>query len=172
MFAGKFYSEHAPNCQRCYAPPEISMPIPQLNANGILPEGVHDCTLEEIRLAFASPGHSQRRRHLFREFELYVNRLRDWGWATEVHVDGSFVTGKSVPGDIDLAVCLRANYVSDAPKTETEQDLLDAQRVKRIFGFDIYYFPEDSPIREGVLFILTNDTRTPGQVRGLLRVQL
>lgn len=148
------------------------MPIPQLNGDGVLPEGVHDCTLEEIAVAFCGERHSQRRRDLFVELERYVRQLREWGWVREIHVDGSFVTSKELPGDIDLAISLRSDYVAAAPASDAEHQLLDTQRVKRVFGFDIYSFPEDSPIREDVLFIFTHNARTPGIARGLLRVQL
>lgn len=148
------------------------MPIPQLNGDGVLPEGIHDCTLEDIRAAFSAAQHSQRRRDLFAELERYVAQLRRWGWVREIHVDGSFVTAKGIPGDIDLAISLRADYVAVAPEDDAEQELLDTERVKRVFGFDIYSFPEDSPIREDVFYVLAHDARTPGIVKGLLRLRL
>ena len=80
------------------------MPIPVLNQNGLLPRGVHDCTLEEISDFFTA---NQHRRRLFRNLvdclELEVRPL----FVQPIFVDGSFVTDKDVPEDVDIVLDLR-----------------------------------------------------------------
>src|SRR5437763_745258 len=51
------------------------MPIPDLNADGLLPTGLFDCTLEEIRQRFGSFQGSERRPHLFARLEQTVEQL-------------------------------------------------------------------------------------------------
>ncbi len=41
------------------------MPIPALNANGLLPVGIHDATLEEVRERFGAFQESDHRTKLF-----------------------------------------------------------------------------------------------------------
>jgi hypothetical protein len=75
--------------------------IPALNANGVLPPcEIFDATIDEIGKAF---GHaSVNRQELFARLTRYVDRLAHLGTAREMIVDGSFVTSKQVPTDIDI----------------------------------------------------------------------
>jgi len=41
------------------------MPIPALNEHGLLPAGIHDCTLDELKSRFGSFQISDRRNQLF-----------------------------------------------------------------------------------------------------------
>lgn len=63
----------------------------------VLPPGLHDATLDEARLRFATTPH---RRRLFEGFSRATDSLRQAGCAT-VYLDGSYVTGKPHPGDFD-----------------------------------------------------------------------
>lgn len=63
----------------------------------VLPPGVHDATLAEIEVKFATTPH---RRRLFAGFERVARALTIAG-CQAVYLDGSFVTGKPHPGDFD-----------------------------------------------------------------------
>lgn len=63
----------------------------------VLPEGVHDGTLEEIKQRFA---YNLKRKQLFEGFINGINSLRKAGCRI-VFLDGSFVTSKPTPGDFD-----------------------------------------------------------------------
>ena len=80
------------------------MPIPTLTADGFLPEGVHDCTLVEIGERFGQFQRSDRRCRLFDRLAEYIQDAQTSGVVNAVIVNGSFVTGKDVPSDIDLIV--------------------------------------------------------------------
>ncbi|MGH9935029.1 MAG: DUF6932 family protein, partial [Blastocatellia bacterium] len=86
------------------------MPIPELNEDGLLPEGVHDCTLDEIGVRFGRFQVTDRRIQLFEKLRLLVEEERQAGLAIEMIVDGSFVTDKLEPGDIDLLIVLPPDY--------------------------------------------------------------
>jgi len=71
--------------------------IPSPNVRGELPPGIHAATLDEIEAIFAM---TFRRRTLFDGLRRAVQNLQ----ATGVHrifIDGSFVTTKADPNDID-----------------------------------------------------------------------
>src|SRR5947207_15534481 len=80
------------------------MPIPALTPDGLLPEGIHDSSLAEIGERFGQFQVSDRRCRLFQRLEAYVREARASGVVKEIVVNGSFVTDKGAPSDIDLIV--------------------------------------------------------------------
>ena len=75
------------------------MGIPGLTREGTLPRGVHPATLADVRVAFG--GTTARRVELMMALESAVKRA----WRSDVLrilVDGSFVTAKKEPRDVDL----------------------------------------------------------------------
>lgn len=73
--------------------------IPDFNNIGNLPPGVHDATWDEIVQRF---GWTSRRCELLDGLKAAVESLRQAG-CRRVFVNGSFVTNKDEPGDIDVA---------------------------------------------------------------------
>jgi hypothetical protein len=82
------------------------MPIPDLDEEGFLPAGVHDCSLAEIGDRFGRFQGSDRRCRLFEKLDAYVSETGRIGLIAELVVDGSFVTGKPEPNDVDLVIAL------------------------------------------------------------------
>ncbi len=83
------------------------MPIPELNQDGFLPEGIHAASLEEVRERFGRFQRTDRRPALFAKLSTYMAEVRASGLVVAVIVDGSFVTAKDEPSDIDLILVLR-----------------------------------------------------------------
>ncbi|MFL0198871.1 DUF6932 family protein [Clostridium sp. WILCCON 0269] len=54
------------------------MPIPDLNNAGLLPEGIHVCTLEDIKKKFCSIDNKQIRCTLFKKLENYIKELKKY----------------------------------------------------------------------------------------------
>jgi hypothetical protein len=73
------------------------MPIPGLNDAGLLPPGVHDCTLDELRQRFGVFQTTDRRPKLFDKLQQLVQEAWATGFVAEIIVDGSFVTAKPDP---------------------------------------------------------------------------
>jgi len=63
----------------------------------VLPAGIHDSTLDEVKARFAT---NDCRRAIFDGFERALTALRLAGCRT-IYLDGSFVTGKPNPMDFD-----------------------------------------------------------------------
>lgn len=77
--------------------------IPALDTHGLLPAGVHDCTLHDIDAAFAWNAH---RTSLLKAFEdCYQDEIRI-SFTQPLLFDGSFVTDKDLPDDIDVVLDL------------------------------------------------------------------
>ena len=87
------------------------MPIPMFDRYGLLPSGVHDCSLGEITQRLGTNGHRRRLVKLLADFlSVELRPLFD----EPVYVDGSFVTNKERPGDVDVALDLRLVSEDDA----------------------------------------------------------
>ena len=112
------------------------MPIPDFDDNGLLPAGVHDCTLAEIAKRFGVfQGNEQRPRLMAKLTEFLAEALVS-GIVQAVLVDGSFVTGERSPNDIDLIVVLSATHDRAADLLPLQYNVVSRNRVRRRFGFD------------------------------------
>ena len=111
-----------------------AMPIPALNDFGLLPAGVHDCIDAEVQIAFCA---SDARQAVWAAFQGFLAWVATKPGPVSIFVDGSFVTDKPVPRDVDVAVDITACSVAD-------QDawLIAYHRehafLKRQFGTDFY----------------------------------
>lgn len=72
--------------------------IPDLDASGLLPPGIHAAEWSEIVTRFGGNG---QRRALLHGLRRALEALRAAG-CTTAYLDGSFVTAKGTPGDYDL----------------------------------------------------------------------
>src|SRR3954453_3805194 len=82
------------------------MPIPLFNEQGFLPPGIHACSLEEAATRFGSFQGSDCRPRLWAKFKDYFLEAKSSGLVKFLLLDGSFVTAKADPGDLDLIVAL------------------------------------------------------------------
>ena len=71
--------------------------IPQLDADGLLPPGIHRATWNEVAAVF---GRTPWRRQLLAGLQMAIENLRRAGCRI-VYIDGSFVTSKEIPNDFD-----------------------------------------------------------------------
>src|SRR6266446_2893409 len=86
------------------------MPIPRLNDYGVLPEGIHDCTLEEARARFGTFQVTDRRPRLWSKFVEFVEAAKAAEIVERILLNGSFVTAKADPNDIDLILVVGAEH--------------------------------------------------------------
>lgn len=84
-------------------PPPDESSIPAFRGDGYLPEGLFQATLAEITFRFGTS--SRRRRFLTLRLRRWTELARQTG-AERMFVDGSFVTAKEHPSDIDAVVLL------------------------------------------------------------------
>ncbi len=133
----------------------------------MLPHGLYDASLPEIRRVF---GFSVRRESLIDGLE---QCLEHWGRLRVVEsviIDGSFVTAKHEPDDIDLLVVPANDRVSGPAFTRLAQELeRSREEFREQFGCDPYLVDgSDTEIyRQRLSFFSTDHD---GNVRGLLRV--
>jgi hypothetical protein len=72
--------------------------IPPFNDEGNIPPGIYLATMDEIDKRFA---YNIQRRLLFSKLECFVRDIAQIGCET-IYLDGSFVTIKELPNDMDI----------------------------------------------------------------------
>src|SRR4051794_19742997 len=109
--------------------------IPDFRPDGYLPEGLYLATEAEVVFRFGSS--SPRRRRLVLRLRRWVELARRTG-CRRLFVDGSFVTAKPTPGDVDAVVFLGKDFqhqvdAGDEAAMELEEILL-TRRPEEIFA--------------------------------------
>lgn len=145
------------------------MPIPTFTAEGLLPEGIHDCTLEELRERFGQFQRTDWRPRLFERLETFVRDAGRTGFVVAIIVDGSFVTATDSPDDVDIILVLRADHDFDADLRPFAYNVVSKRQVRRMHGIDMLVGREgDEALLEHVLLfgrIRDNRNRRKGMVR-------
>ena len=78
------------------------MPLPGLNGGGVLPAGIHDCTVAEVCGMF---GASHERARLWSRFEGFLERLASvTSMPLTLYLDGSFISDWETCCDIDVVI--------------------------------------------------------------------
>lgn len=161
------------------------MPIPNLDEEGLLPVGIHECTFPELETAF---GHdpwvqdpqsesrrevlSPRRSSLCARLQVYFEELCHLGIDAEVLVDGSFVTAKPEPNDIDLIVVLPADHDFAGSLSPREYNLLSKRRLRASgYPFDVLVVARGGTAYETALRLFQQVRGRPDLTKGLLRVR-
>jgi hypothetical protein len=146
------------------------MPIPPLDEAGLLPPGVHDCTMEEVEQVFARFQRSDQRIRLFEKLKAYLKEVRSTGFAVALLIDGSFVTSKEEPEDIDLILVLKPDHDFSANLRPFEYNVVSKRRVRQNYRFDLLVAGQDSP-QYFTAIEFFQQVRNQSEVRkGILRV--
>ncbi len=143
------------------------MPIPAFRKDGYLPDGVHSCSEAEATFRFGTG--SRRRRRLAIRVRRWCELSRGVA-AVKLLLDGSFVTAKVDPDDVDAVLLLPEGFQrlldeGDAAALELEQMLLTRQPAE-LFAAD-----DESDWQDWVTFF--SRTREPdGRRKGLVEIEL
>ena len=117
--------------------------LPNFEENGFLPEGVWECSLKEFSGRFAAFRRSDRRMQLFAKLEEFLDETDKTKWVKEVIIDGSFVTGKDEPNDIDILLALDSETENLEMPFWIER-VLDKSLIRKRYGFDVFIEVYDS----------------------------
>lgn len=135
--------------------------LPEFNEKGYLPPGLHRSDFTEIRQRF---GNTDRRQELLRNLYDFVNVARKVG-ANRLILDGSFVTDKEEPNDIDAVLVTPDNLDT----TTREVRILLESKIR----FNIHLFPvresDEESFQQWVEFFGHD---RDGEPRGLVEVLL
>lgn len=144
-----------------------SSTIPLFRPDGYLPEGLYVGSEAEIIFRFGSS--SRRRRRLVLRLRRWIELGQQVG-AQRLLIDGSFVTAKEEPHDIDSVILLPTDFTQrlereSAPALELEEMLL-TRRPEELFAAE-----DETDWEEWVEFF--SQTREPDRRRkGLVEIRL
>jgi hypothetical protein len=110
--------------------------LPEFDQQGFLPEGVWTCGLVEFVKTFAVFRRSDRRLMLYEKLESLLKETLATGWVQEIIIDGSFVTKKDEPGDIDIILALFPAFDTAEISFWTGK-VLDGKFLSKKYSFDV-----------------------------------
>lgn len=148
------------------------MPIPALDSSGFLPHGVFDCTLTEVRERFGRVQETDRRPRLFVRLEELYRAMQRSGLFESLLVDGSFVTSKAAPNDIDLVAVLLPGHNFERDLPMSEYSLISRLMLRRRFGFDVMVAERGSVLYNTYLEFFSRIRDNQDMRKGLLRLVL
>lgn len=148
------------------------MPISSLNENGFLPPGIHHCTLDEVRHRFGRFQETDRRPRLFRKLEEFAAEAHAARIIRAFIVDGSFVSAVSSPNDVDLLLVVAVGHDFRAELDLAQYKIFDGQRVRRVYGLDVFVVEEDSPESEALIRFFQRVRLKPELTKAILRIDL
>ena len=148
------------------------MPIPPLDQNGLLPVGVHDCTLAEIKARFGSFQDSDHRPRLFETLQALIAEARAACFARSLLIDGSFVTATLAPNDIDLVLVLPLAHDVRADLPSAQYNLVSKKRVQKRYGFDMVTVRENTVEYDEAVAFFEQVRGQPAFRKGILRLEL
>ena len=67
-------------------------PLPPFNYHGFLPEGIHDCAMDELRKRIAT---NPQREFLWSRLTAFLDWARSTGRFSFAYIDGGFITSKA-----------------------------------------------------------------------------
>lgn len=146
--------------------------LPPLNQDGFLPEGVHDCTPDEVARRFACFQESDQRPRLWSHFKEFLKAATATGMIEELVLDGSFVTSKPNPNDIDIIVVISAEHRLSEGLRPDQYALLAQKRVRRRWGFDIVVVKNKSENLIHAIDFFSQVKQRPLLRKGLVRIKL
>ncbi|HUY76554.1 MAG TPA: hypothetical protein VMV29_07265 [Ktedonobacterales bacterium] len=130
------------------------MALPVLRTDGSLPPGLHPITsVSELSAAF--PPITAQRQTLDAELTRFVDVVKRFGLGTEVALDGSYITGKVAPSDLDLAL-----YAPGLSEYDVEQRLL-AEGADLARSLDLWIETDRAQYEKWVRFFSTDRNGDP-----------
>ncbi len=148
------------------------MSIPDLTEEGFLPAGIYDCTLDEVESVFGRFQKSERRVQLAKNLREFVAELINAKIGNWLLIDGSYVTIKEEPGDIDIVLVLPEDFDLSAELTPTEYNLISNRVVKRKYDFHLFITLENSGEYVDIVDFFQRVMQRPDLRKGLLRLAL
>jgi hypothetical protein len=139
--------------------------IPAFRPDGYLPEGVHLASEGEVTFHFGST--SPRRRRLALRIRRWIELARAIG-ASRLLIDGSFVTEKLDPNDVDAVILLPADFheqIRSGLEAALElEEMLLTRRPEELFG------AEDQTDWDEWVHFFSRTREFDGRLKGLVEI--
>jgi hypothetical protein len=141
--------------------------IPAFRPDGYLPEDLHRTTDAEITFRFGST--TPRRRRLILRLRRWLALARDIG-ARRLLVDGSFVTAKPEPDDIDAVILLPVNFA--ALVEQGNESAIELEQMLLTRSPEELFAAEDESDWNDWFEFFSRTREIDGRRKGLVEIQL
>lgn len=148
------------------------MPIPNFIEDGFLPEGIHSCSENEITERFGRFQTTDRRPTLNAGLINYIEELKKANIGKYLIVNGSFVTSKDSPGDIDVLLVLKDDIDLSGNLPPFIKNTASTKYINKYYKLDFHFGFEDEPHLMNIIENFKEVKHQPGKVKGILRVDL
>jgi hypothetical protein len=109
---------------------------------------------------------------LFNRLETLIQAMQVSGLFEMLLIDGSFVTAKPAPNDIDLVAVLRPEHDFERDLPMSEYTLVSRALLRQRFGFDVIIAEEASSLYKTYVEFFSRVREDPEARKGLLRLRL
>lgn len=106
----------------------------------LLDPGIHQLTIQQLHELAVSPFGEQRRDDLFEKFKQWYDAVVHVGVGGKIWIDGSFMTMKPNPSDIDCVLWAPA-WTKGTPTNDDIQavsQLMDRSHAGAVYNLDLY----------------------------------
>lgn len=143
------------------------MSLPEFNASGDLPRGVHPATLGEVLLRFAES--SPQRRNVGARLKRVYDLVVSTGAVGRFIVFGSFVSDKPNPNDVDIFLVMGNEFDLESIAGEARL-VFDHGIAQAHFGASIFWLREVAALPNVEASIAGWEIKRDGSARGLIEV--
>lgn len=141
--------------------------IPDFRDDGYLPEGLYVATEAEVTFRFGTA--TPRRRRLALRVRRWIQLSRAVA-AKRLFLDGSFVTAKLDPNDVDAVVWLGSDFVRRVSRGDTEALELEMMLVTR--QPEEIFAAEDRRDWDDWVEFFSRTRESDGRTKGVVEVEL
>lgn len=125
------------------------MMIPKHNDHGSLPKGIYMPSIPEFKENYVlNFQKSTSRKEIFIGYILYCNKIMSYDVAELQWINGSYITEKENPGDIDFVTHMDAIKINCLQDNSDFRSLLNHEEVKENYRCDAYIilvYPKEDP---------------------------
>lgn len=112
--------------------------LPDFDERGCLPEGIYNPTIKEFNGRFVIV--SKRRQELFGKYKQFTKLCNDAKGIEEHYLDGSYVTNKEKPGDIDLLITFNDHvYDSEESYNNYFEIAHNQEQIKKDYEIHLFF---------------------------------
>jgi predicted nucleotidyltransferase len=148
------------------------LPIPDLESTGFLPEGIHECTIEEISDRFGRFQTTDKRPTLNGGLVRYISELREAAIGKYLIVNGSYVTSKDSPSDIDVLLVLKDDVDLTNNLPPFRKNAISKKYINKYYKIDFHFGFENDVSAINILNNFLEVKYQPGKKKGILKILL
>lgn len=112
--------------------------LPEFDERGCLPEGIYNPSVENFMERFVNL--TERRKELFEKYKQFTKLCNEAKGIEEHYVDGSYVTDKKEPGDIDLLITFNDDVYDSDKSFNSYFKITNQQEImKKDYEMHVFY---------------------------------